>query len=75
MDHVCISATELSSVILSQSSLKYKKWCQKEQKQGRAKRDGVVNPQYSHFNEFLTRKMLCSQHATNQPKLTVHSVH
>ena len=26
------------------------------QKQGKAKRDGVINPQYYNFNEFLTRK-------------------
>ena len=47
-----ISGTEPSSVILSQSSLKYEKWCQKCQKQGTAKRDGVINPQYYNFNEF-----------------------
>ena len=41
-----ISGTEPLSVILSQSSLKYKKWCQKVWKQGKAKRDGVINPQY-----------------------------
>ena len=52
MDHMRISGTEPSSVILSQSSLKYEKWCQKVPKQGKAKRDGVINPQYFNFNEF-----------------------
>ena len=43
MDHMRISGTEPSSLILSQSSLKYEEWCQKVQKQGKAKRDGVIN--------------------------------
>ena len=68
-----ISGTEPSSVILSQSSFKYKKWCQKVPKQGKAKRDDVINPQYYNFNEFLTRKMWCSKSASNQPKSTLVS--
>ena len=52
MDHMRISGTEPSSVILSQSSLKYEKGCQKVPKQGKAKRDGIINPQYNKFNEF-----------------------
>ena len=47
-----ISGTEPSSVIFSQSSLKYKKWRQNVPKQGKAKRDGVINPQYYNSNEF-----------------------
>ena len=30
----------------STGSLKYEMWCQKGAKQGKAKRDGVFNPQY-----------------------------
>ena len=47
-----ISDTEPSSVILSQRSLKYEKWCQKVLKQGKAKKEGVINPLYYNFNEF-----------------------
>ena len=47
-----ILGTEPSSVILSQSRLKYEKWCQKVPKQGKAKRDGVINPRFYNFNEF-----------------------
>ena len=54
MDHMRISGTEPSSVILSQ-----KKYCQKLKrdvpnvsKQAEAKRDGVINPQNYNFNKF-----------------------
>ena len=54
MDHLHISGTEPSSVILSQT------WCikklksndQKVPKQAKAKRDGVINQQNYNFNEF-----------------------
>ena len=54
MDHIRISGTEPSSVILilvKQSSLKNEK-CQIVPKHCNAKRDGVINPQYYNFNEF-----------------------
>ena len=69
-----ISGTEPSSVILSQRKLflkKVKNVCPKVPKQGKAKRDGVLNPQNYNLNEFLTLKIWCSQNATNQPKSTV----
>ena len=54
MDHMRISGTEPSSVILSQ-----RKWfkkdeniCRKVPTQGKAKRDGVINPQNYNLNEF-----------------------
>ena len=43
----------------------------KSAKQGKAKRDDVINPQNNNSNEFFTRKIRCSQIATNQPKSTV----
>ena len=51
MDHMRISDTEPSSVILSQTcSLKNND--QKVPKQAVAKRDGVINPQNYNFNQF-----------------------
>ena len=49
-----ISGAEPSSVIFSQTTYfkKGKKWCQNVPKQGKAKRDGVMNPQRYNFNEF-----------------------
>ena len=54
MDHMRISGTEPSSVILSQ-----KQYFQKlirdvpnVPKQAEAKRDGVINPQYYNFKQF-----------------------
>ena len=49
MDHMRISSTEPSSVILSQ---KLKSNDQKLPKQAEAKRDGVINPQNYNFNQF-----------------------
>ena len=68
-----ISGTEPSSVILSQTCKikKLKSNDQKVPKQAEAKRDGVINPQNYNFNQFKTRKFLCSPNATNQPKSTV----
>ena len=54
MKHMRISGTEPSSVILSQRK-KFKKIenvCPKVPKQGKAKRDGVINPQNYNLNEF-----------------------
>ena len=47
MDHMRISGTEASSVILSQtkSFKKFKRDAQKVSKHAKAKRDGVINPQ------------------------------
>ena len=53
MDHMRISGTEPSSVILSQiCSKKLKSNDQKVPKQAEAKRDGVINPQNYNFNQF-----------------------
>ena len=53
------SGNEPFSVILSQRKYfkKSKMYAQKCQKQGKAKRDGVINPQYYNFKEFSTREM------------------
>ena len=54
MDHMRISGTEPSSVILSQTKYlkKLKNDAQKLPKQDKAKRDGVINPQNYNFNQF-----------------------
>ena len=56
MDHLRISGTEPSSVILSQTcSINIKKLKSddlKGPKQAEAKRDGVINPQNYNFNQF-----------------------
>ena len=41
------------------------------QKQAEAKRNGVINPQNYNFHQFKHGKCLCSQNATNQPKMTL----
>ena len=54
MDHMCISGTEPSSVILSQT-MKFKMLksdAPKVTKQAKAKRDGVISPQNNNFNQF-----------------------
>ena len=57
MDHMRISVTEPSSVILSHTE-----WIKmlkidypKVQKQADAKRGGVINPKNDNFNQILTR--------------------
>ena len=65
-----ISGTEPSSVILSQTK-KFKKLesdAQKVPKKGKAKRDGVLDPQNYNFNQILKQKILMLSNATNQPK-------
>ena len=54
MDHMRISGTEPSSVILSQtkSFQNVKINVQKVPKQAEAKRDGVINPQNYNFSQF-----------------------
>ena len=54
MDHMRISGTEPSSVILSQTKYfkKLKNDAQKLPKQAKAKKDGVINPQNYSFNQF-----------------------
>ena len=54
MDHMRISGTEPSSVILSQAMWiqKLKMISRKCQKQAESKRDGVINPQNYNFNRF-----------------------
>ena len=54
MDHMRISGTEPSSVILAKQS-RFKSWkviSEKCQKQSEAKKDGVINPQNYNFNQF-----------------------
>ena len=54
MDHMRISGTEPSSVILSHT-MKFKKLKSddpKVPKQAEAKRDGVINPQNYNFKQF-----------------------
>ena len=73
MDHMRISDTEPSSVILSQT-MQFKKLKSdnpKVPKQAEAKRDGVINPQNYNFNIFIHGKFGCSKNATNQSKSTV----
>ena len=73
MDHMRISGTEPSSVILSQT-VKFKKLKSDDQKlpkQAEAKRDGEINPKKLQFQTILTRKILMLSNATNQPKSTV----
>ena len=54
MDHLRISGTEPSSVILSQKKVvsTVENVCPKVPKQGKAKRDGVINPQNYNLNKF-----------------------
>ena len=58
MDHMRISGTEPSSVILSQR-MKFEKLKSddpKVPKQAEAKRDGVINPQNYNFSQFCNGK-------------------
>ena len=58
MDHMRISGTESSSVILTQT-IKFKKLKSddlKVPKQAEAKRDGVINPQNYNFSQFYIGK-------------------
>ena len=73
MDHMRISGTEPSSVILSQTKYfkKLKSDAPKVPKEDKAKRDSVINLQNYHFNQILTQKILMLSNATNQPKSTV----
>ena len=73
MDHMRISGTEPSSVILSQTKTfkKLKSVAPKVPKEAKAIRDGVINPQNYNFNQILTQKILMLPNATNQPKSTV----
>ena len=60
MDHMCISGTEPSSVVLSQTC-NIKNWKSNDQKclkKAEAKRDVVINSQNYNFNQFQTRKSL-----------------
>ena len=72
LDHMRISDTESSSVMLLQ-----RKWLEswkrmpKVPEQGKAKKGGVISPQNYNLHEFQTRKIWCSQNATYQPKSTV----
>ena len=51
---MCISGTEPSSVILSQTKKfqELKSDAQNVPEQAKAKRDGVINPQNYNFNQF-----------------------
>ena len=52
MDHIHISSTESSSVILSQTKKFKSKWCPKMSKQAEAESNGGVNTQNYIFNHF-----------------------
>ena len=53
MNHMRISGTKPSSVILRKTMFRKLNYdTQKVPKQGRAKRDGVINPQNYIFNKF-----------------------
>ena len=54
MDHIRISGTEPSLVILSQTKQfkKLKSDAKNVQKQAKPKRDGVINTQNYNFNQF-----------------------
>ena len=54
MDHMGISGTEHSSVILGQTEYfkKLKSDVQKVPKPAKAKRDGVINPHNYNFDQF-----------------------
>ena len=56
MDHMRISGTEPSSVILSQTKFfkTLKSDAQKVPKQAKDKRDGVINPQNYNFYQLYT---------------------
>ena len=70
MDHMRISGTEPSSVILSQIKSIFKR-CPKRAKTSEAKIDGVINPQNLQFQTNSTQKILMLSYATNQQKSTV----
>ena len=62
MDHMRISGTEPSSVVLSQRR-NFKSWkdVPNVPKQAEAKRDGVINPQNYNLKQFYHGKFWCSQ--------------
>ena len=67
-----ISGIEPSSVILSQiKEFKKLKRDAKMQKEAKAKRNGVINPQNCNFYQISTQKILVLSNATNQPNSTV----
>ena len=72
MDHIRISGTEPSSVILSQKS-SFKIWKVLSQKcLNKLKPKGMVyNPQNYNPNQIEHGEFRCSQNATNKPKSTV----
>ena len=73
MDHMRISGTKPSSVILSQT-MKFKKLKSDDRKlpkQAEAKRGWCNKPTKLQFQSILTRKILMLSNATNQPKSTV----
>ena len=66
MDHMRISGTEPSSVILSKTNYfkKLKSDTENVPKQTEAKRDGVMNPKNYNFNPLETQKIWWSPNAT-----------
>ena len=73
MDHMRMSGTEPSSVIIRQRKKfeMLKRDDQKCQKQDEAKSDGVINPTKLQFQSILNTKNLDAlKNATNQPKST-----
>ena len=73
MDHMRISGTEPSSVILNQKKViqKVEKWCPKSVKSSLSQMGWCNKPTKLQFHSILTRKILRFSNATNQPKSTV----
>ena len=72
MDHMRISGTEPSSVILSQKCIsKVEKRCLKRAKTSWSQKGWCNKPTKLQFQTILTRKILLLSNATNQPKSIV----
>ena len=72
MDHMWMSGTEPSSVILSQSVVsKIEKIRPKMPKTSLRKRGWCISSRKLRFNQFCYRKFWCSQNPTNQSKSAV----
>ena len=73
MDHMRISSTEPSSVILSQTKVakKVEKRYHKSAKTNWSQKGLWINPKNYNFNKFKHGKCWCSRNVTNQLKSTV----
>ena len=72
MDHMRISGTEPSSVILAKKVFsKVEKRCPKRAKRSRSQTGWCNKPIKLQFQTISTRKMFMLSNATNEPKSTV----